>query len=40
MGALDQADAVMERTFWIGVHPGLTAPMLEHMVGGLRRALG
>jgi len=39
VGALDQADAVMDRTFWIGVHPGLTAPMLEHMVAGLGRAL-
>jgi len=39
VGTLDQADRVMERTFWIGVHPGLSGPMLDFMVEGLERAL-
>jgi len=38
-GSLDQADTIMERTFWIGVHPGLTPPMLDFMAEGLARAL-
>jgi CDP-6-deoxy-D-xylo-4-hexulose-3-dehydrase len=38
-GALDQADRVMARTFWIGVHPGLTGPILDFMAQALGRAL-
>jgi CDP-6-deoxy-D-xylo-4-hexulose-3-dehydrase len=26
-GGLPQTDVVMNRTFWVGVYPGLTAPM-------------
>jgi CDP-6-deoxy-D-xylo-4-hexulose-3-dehydrase len=39
VGALDQADRVMERTFWIGVHPALTPPMLDFMARSLGEAL-
>ena len=39
LGDLPGADAVMERTFWLGVYPGLTDPMLEHMAATLGRAL-
>jgi CDP-6-deoxy-D-xylo-4-hexulose-3-dehydrase len=28
---LENTDAVMERTFWVGVHPGLTAEMLDYV---------
>jgi CDP-6-deoxy-D-xylo-4-hexulose-3-dehydrase len=39
VGELRQADAVMHRTFWLGVYPGLTGPMLGHMVDTLGRLL-
>ena len=29
-GELTQSDIVTERTFWIGVYPGLTSLMLEY----------
>ncbi len=31
-GTLHQADEVMNRTFWIGVYPGLSQPMLDYMI--------
>lgn len=31
-GSLDNTDAVMENTFWIGVYPGITEPMIEYMI--------
>lgn len=39
MGELSRADRVMERTFWIGVYPGLTDPMLDFMAATLAEAL-
>ena len=39
-GELTNSDAVMERTFWIGVQPALTEPMLEHAAGCIARYLG
>lgn len=30
-GALANTDLVMERTFWLGVYPGLTEPMLDYV---------
>jgi len=35
-----QADEVMYRAFWIGVFPGLSEPMLDHMTSTLRKAFG
>jgi CDP-6-deoxy-D-xylo-4-hexulose-3-dehydrase len=32
VGPLTNTDRVMRDTFWIGVWPGLTPPMLEWMV--------
>jgi CDP-6-deoxy-D-xylo-4-hexulose-3-dehydrase len=29
---LENTDRAMNRTFWVGVYPGLTAPMLDHML--------
>ncbi|QYJ88784.1 lipopolysaccharide biosynthesis protein RfbH [Shewanella halotolerans] len=31
-GSLQYTDQVMNNTFWLGVHPGLTASMLEYVV--------
>jgi CDP-4-dehydro-6-deoxyglucose reductase, E1 len=32
VGSLANADRVMNHTFWIGVYPGLTAPMMDFVV--------
>lgn len=39
VGDLSTCDHIMERTFWIGVYPGLTTPMLDYMIETLREAL-
>jgi hypothetical protein len=33
VGELPHTDFVMDRIFWIGVYPGLTRPMLDHIGG-------
>ena len=40
VGDLANADRVMTRTFWVGVFPGLSAPMLDWIVTSLREAVG
>jgi CDP-6-deoxy-D-xylo-4-hexulose-3-dehydrase len=40
VGPLTGADQVMNRTFWVGVFPGLTGPMLDHVGKTLAAALG
>jgi CDP-6-deoxy-D-xylo-4-hexulose-3-dehydrase len=35
-GGLEATDVVMSRAFWVGVYPGLTAPMREHVVATIR----
>ena len=37
-GALANTDTVMQRTFWVGVYPGLTGPMLDFMIEQIRLA--
>jgi CDP-6-deoxy-D-xylo-4-hexulose-3-dehydrase len=32
VGGLTQADRVMERTFWIGVYPGITPEMVQYVI--------
>ena len=32
VGSLTNADLVAEHTFWLGVYPGLTSPMLDYVV--------
>jgi len=36
VGDLTATDRVAERTFWVGCWPGLTDPMLDHIIGSLR----
>jgi CDP-6-deoxy-D-xylo-4-hexulose-3-dehydrase len=40
MGELTVADAIMHRTFWVGVYPGLTEPMLDFIAATLAEAFG
>jgi CDP-6-deoxy-D-xylo-4-hexulose-3-dehydrase len=39
-GGLETTDTIMNRTLWVGVYPGLTPPMREHVVATFRRACG
>ena len=32
IGGLEKADRIMNQTFWVGVYPGLTKAMLDHIV--------
>lgn len=36
-GTLENSDAVMERAFFIGVYPGLTRPMIDHVLDAFER---
>jgi CDP-6-deoxy-D-xylo-4-hexulose-3-dehydrase len=40
VGELINTDIVMNDTFWIGVWPGLTMPMLDYMISSLHEILG
>jgi CDP-4-dehydro-6-deoxyglucose reductase, E1 len=40
VGELAKTDIVMNDTFWIGVWPGLTIPMLDYMIENIYRILG
>ena len=40
VGELTNTDIVMNDTFWIGVWPGLTIPMLDYMISCLHKTLG
>ncbi|MBN1484047.1 MAG: lipopolysaccharide biosynthesis protein RfbH [Chloroflexia bacterium] len=35
VGTLEQTDVVMRQTFWVGVYPGLTAPMLDYVIAAI-----
>jgi CDP-4-dehydro-6-deoxyglucose reductase, E1 len=35
VGAFENTDFIMHQVFWIGVYPGLTAPMLDYMLDQL-----
>jgi CDP-6-deoxy-D-xylo-4-hexulose-3-dehydrase len=37
VGKLSHTDFVMDRIFWVGVYPGLTRPMLDHIVATIRK---
>ena len=38
-GPLTQCDVIMDRTFWVGVYPGLSHPMLDHIAMALEEGL-
>jgi CDP-6-deoxy-D-xylo-4-hexulose-3-dehydrase len=38
-GDLTNSDLVMKNSFWVGVYPGLTAPMVEFVASSIREAL-
>ena len=40
IGDLVNTDRIMNDTFWIGVWPGLTIPMLDYMIENLKNILG
>jgi len=40
IGDLTNTDIVMNDTFWVGVWPGLTIPMLDYMISNISRILG
>ena len=40
IGGLENTDRIMNDTFWIGVWPGLTLPMLDYMVETLYKIIG
>ncbi len=39
VGALDEADRVMRQTFWVGVFPGLSEPMLNFVAESIHEGL-
>lgn len=39
VGDLTNTDIVMNRTFWVGVHPGLTTEMLDYVADSIREFL-
>lgn len=40
VGSLGNCDQIMRDTFWLGVYPGLTKPMLDHVVDQVVAFLG
>ena len=40
VGGLQVADRIMEDTFWVGVYPGMTDAMIDHMAKVIREAIG
>lgn len=35
VGDLRNTDTIMNRSFWVGVYPGMTKPMLDHMISAV-----
>lgn len=40
VGELTNTDRIMNDAFWVGVYPGMTEPMLEHMAAVIRGVCG
>jgi CDP-6-deoxy-D-xylo-4-hexulose-3-dehydrase len=36
VGGLENSDVITERTFWLGVYPGLTVEMIDYVAGTIR----
>lgn len=39
VGELENTDRIMNKTFWIGVYPGMTNEMLQEMISGIKEAV-
>ena len=39
VGVLEKTDYVMDHSFWVGVYPGMTEPMLDYMIKVMRDAV-
>ena len=39
-GSLANANIITERSFWLGIYPGLIAPMLDHIADSIAEFLG
>ena len=39
VGALKNTDKIMNDTFWVGVHPSITSPMIEFVAETIRKSL-
>lgn len=39
VGSLENTDAIMERTFWVGVYPGMTDTMIDYMAKTILEAV-
>ena len=39
VGDLANADLITERTFWVGVYPGLTTEMIQYIAKQIREAI-
>jgi len=37
VGSLHRSDFVMKNVLWVGVYPGLTLPMLDHIAATIRQ---
>jgi len=40
VGGLSNTDAVMERSFWVGVYPGMTEEKLRYMADTIKEFIG
>lgn len=40
VGNLENTDRIMRDTFWVGVYPGMTDAMIDHMARTIREAVG
>jgi hypothetical protein len=40
VGTLDNAEVITDRTFWIGVYPGLTDDKIDYVIEVVREAVG
>lgn len=39
VGSLENTDRIMRDTFWVGVYPGMSDEMIDHMAAEIRRAV-
>ncbi|MEG1699607.1 MAG: lipopolysaccharide biosynthesis protein RfbH, partial [Oscillospiraceae bacterium] len=39
VGGLENTDKIMNRTFWVGVYPGMTDEMIDYMAKTIIKAI-